>query len=172
MKRSDTPTITRRKRGYLGGTDPYVDQEAGPSGATCKRCGAVYYNKRWYASQEDLPEREVPISAPSGVLCPGCQRVVEKNPEGYVSFSGRFLKEHKEEISNLIRHEARKAKGFNPLDQIISWEAEPESFEITTTSKKLAQRLGRAVQKAYDGDFEMSRSEKNEVFRVYWSRER
>jgi NMD protein affecting ribosome stability and mRNA decay len=122
MRRSDTPTITRRKRGYLGGTDPYIDQEVGPSGATCKRCKAVYYNKRWYASSEDLPERDDPIAIPSRVLCPGCQRVVEKNPEGYVFFSGRFLNEHTEKIRNLIKREVKKAQSFNPLDNIISLE--------------------------------------------------
>jgi NMD protein affecting ribosome stability and mRNA decay len=98
--------------------------------------------------------------------------VVENNPEGYASFSGRFLKEHNDEIRNLIKRELEKAKGFNPLDKVIKWQVTPEGFEITTTTKKLAQRLGRAVQKAYDGDFEMSRSERNELFRVYWSRER
>lgn len=172
MRRTDTPTLTRRKRGYLGGTDPYGDQEAGPSGATCKGCGAVYYNKRWYASSRDLPEKDYTISFPSSVLCPGCQRVEENNPEGYATFSGRFLNEHNQEISNLIKRELQKAQGFNPLDKVITWKVTPEGFEITTTTKKLAQRLGRAVQKAYDGDFEMSRSERNELFRVYWSRDR
>lgn len=171
MRRTDTPTITRHKRGYLGGTDPYTGHEAGPSGATCRRCNAVYYNKRWYASADDLPERETPVSFPSTILCPGCQRVEENNPEGYVSFSGRFLKEHAEEISNLINRELEKAKGYNPIDQIIEWDKSPNRYEITTTTKKLAQRLGRAVQKAYDGHFEMSRSQKNELYRVHWSRE-
>ena len=171
MRRTDTPSLPRRKRGYLGGTDPYGVLEPGPSGATCSRCGAVYYNKRWYRSAADLPERDTTIAFATSLLCPGCQRVVEKNPGGYVSFSGRFLREHTDEIRNLINREVGKAKGFNPLDKIISWENTPEGFEITTTSKKLAQRLGRAVQKAYDGDFEMSRSKRNELFRGSWRRD-
>jgi NMD protein affecting ribosome stability and mRNA decay len=144
----------------------------GPSGTTCSRCGAVYYNKRWYASASDLPEKPQTIALPSNLLCPGCQRVRDRHPEGYVSFSGRFLHEHREEIVNLIQRELEKAKGFNPLEQVIQWEETSGGFQITTTTKKLAQRIGRAVQKAYDGKIEIKRSERNELFRVFWVRER
>ena len=43
-------------------------------------------------------------------------------------------------------------------------------IEITTTNEKLAQRMGKALHKAYSGTIEYKLSEDAKIARVYWRR--
>jgi 3-dehydroquinate dehydratase len=78
---------------------------------------------------------------------------------------------HREEILNLVRNETKKADSINPLERIITMESDEEGMEITTTNEKLAQRIGRAIHKAYSGDLEYKWSEDNRLVRVNWHRD-
>lgn len=72
---------------------------------------------------------------------------------------------------NLIRNEAIKAMGLNPLERIISLDFDDGGIEITTTNEKLAQRIGKALHKAYSGSIEYRWSEDTKLARVNWHRE-
>ncbi|MBI3599609.1 MAG: hypothetical protein HY097_03080 [Nitrospinae bacterium] len=43
-------------------------------------------------------------------------------------------------------------------------------IEIQTTNEKLAQKIGKAVYKAYSGELEYKWSEQTKFVRVNWSR--
>ena len=89
---------------------------------------------------------------------------------GYLYISGNFWETHKEDIMRLINNEVERARGLNPLHQIIDMYEEDGKTVIETTTDQLAQRLGRALYKAYKGDLEFRWSKGNKLVRVYWSR--
>ena len=72
---------------------------------------------------------------------------------------------------NLIRNEEERAKGFNPLERIISISEEKGKLTVLTTDEKLSQRIGRELKKAYQGRTRYRWSEDTKCLRVVWIRE-
>lgn len=151
--------------------DPYLAELEGKDKdmALCTECHAVYHNKRWYLDEE-LHKKAMALKEVYKVLCPACKKIRDRFPGGIVTLSGDFLKEHKEEIMNLIRNEEERAMGKNPLERIMEIKEEGEGIEITTTNEKLAQRIGRSLEKAYQGKVEYRWSDDVKLIRVWWER--
>jgi len=105
------------------------------------------------------------------VICPGCRKVQVKDPGGVLTLAGGFWQQHRDEILNLIHNEEKRAIGTNPLERVIDIETDGDRLVVQTTNEKLVQRLGRALQKAYDGAVVYKWSEDNKVARVNWTRE-
>jgi NMD protein affecting ribosome stability and mRNA decay len=105
------------------------------------------------------------------VLCPACQKLRDYAPNGVLRLTGDFVALHRDEILNLIRNQTRKADSVNPLERVMSVEAQSNGIELTTTNEKLAQRIGRAIFKAYSGRVEYQWSPDNKLARVYWHRD-
>lgn len=93
-----------------------------------------------------------------------------KFPGGIVKIKGEFLAEHKSEIMHLIKNEEHRAKGLNPLERIMSISAIKNGIEITTTNEKLAQRIGKSLQKAYQGRVHYKWSDDTKLLRTEWER--
>lgn len=148
--------------------DPYLSKAAPEDMSSCARCGAVYQNKRW-TQKDDAAPLGVPVKAL--VLCPGCQKVKDKFAQGFVTLKGAFVEEHKDEILNLIKNKETLASHINPLEQIIDIKESGGRIEVTTTTEKLAQRIGRVVAKAFSGDIEYKWSEDTKLARVIWTRD-
>lgn len=169
-KKHTTQTYTKR-----------VDHEAGShhtpkamaEPAVCQICGDVYADRRW--SQPDAQRQSTKhphFRAPKLVVCPACQRQADKVPSGYVHLSGAFLTAHYDEITRLLHNEAARAAEDNPLARIIELQQEPDGqLTVTTTTEHLAQRLGHAVEKAYDGTVRYDFSHENKLAHVYWQRD-
>jgi len=71
-----------------------------------------------------------------------------------------------------LHNEAERAAEDNPLARIM--ESKPETTDqltITTTTEHLAQRLGHALEKAYDGKVRYDFSHENKLAHVYWQRD-
>jgi hypothetical protein len=78
---------------------------------------------------------------------------------------------HRAEIEALLQHEADHALTDNPLNQVLGWEDDGTGgLLIATASEHLAQRLGRALEKAYDGEVHYGFSHENKLARVWWHR--
>ncbi len=148
-------------------TDPYISAGNESELSRCIDCNAVYHNKRWYMDFK-LPESHAGDFRE--VICPACRRIRDRHPGGIVKLQGNFLEEHREEIINLIRHEETNAISLNPLERIMEIEGSGQNMEITTTTEKLAQKIGKAVHSAYSGDIEYKWSEDVKLTRVYWYR--
>lgn len=157
-----------------------VDHEAGrhrPARAPaepriCGTCGAVYRGRRWVRAAGG----PVPVSttgAPAEVTtCPGCRRVATHAASGFLYLTGAFVTAHCDEIERLVKAEARRVLDDNPTARIIAWETMPEGpLVVTTTTEHLAERLGHALEKAYDGDVRFDFSHENKLARVYWHRD-
>lgn len=148
--------------------DPYIPKEGPHDMAVCKKCHAIYHNKRW--SMDEAPYKKRKENKKTlFVLCPACQKIRDGYAEGFVTLKGDYLKEHKQDIINLIKNEEERAMGYNPLERIIDIKDRGNMVEITTTHEKLAQRIGKKVHKACQGNLEIKWTE-DRVTRVVWER--
>ena len=84
--------------------------------------------------------------------------------------NGEFLKVHKDQIVHLVRNAEARAKEINPLERIISIKNLKGGVEIQTTNEKLAQRIGREIERAYKGDTKYHWSRDDKFVRVDWHR--
>jgi NMD protein affecting ribosome stability and mRNA decay len=150
--------------------DPYLPAGGRHEMAICTTCKAIYKNKRWLYD-EDLYREHFPKETTNRVTCPGCQKVQDHYYEGVLTLEGEFLTRHKDEIVTLINREAEKVSQKNPLDRVIQMVPEGnDRLIVETTTEKLAQRLGKAVYRAYKGSLDFRWSHMNKFVRVYWSR--
>ena len=150
-------------------TDPYLAKKGLPGVALCQGCTGIYKNKHWSFDGEEF-KRLCKNKNVSSVICPACQKIKDGYPEGVVTLRGDFLKNHKNEILNLVRNEEERAKSNNSLGRIIDIEDSDDKIVITTTNEKIAQRIGREVRKAYQGELEYKWSHGNKMVRVEWAR--
>jgi len=151
--------------------DPYMPPKGkGLTGiAICKDCTAVYHNKKWFLDAK-LYEQKKKLKDINWVTCPACKKTQENVPNGVVTLKGDFLKEHKQEILNLIHNEDTRSKTYNPLKRIMKINEKKGEIEILTTSAKLAQRIGSILFKAYCGEVEYKKHENAKFMRVEWRR--
>jgi NMD protein affecting ribosome stability and mRNA decay len=159
-----------KKFGHVGRVeDPYLPEE-GQEASICAECRALYQNKRWFYD-EKMAARLGSAKQVREVVCPTCRKIKEQYPEGYLTLSGDFFAERKDEVVTLLTNEAERVSRRSVLDRVISMTEEGKNrLEVTTTTEKLAQHLGRAVYRAYKGELDFRWSETNPLVRVYWSR--
>ena len=157
-----------------------VDHEAGrhrparsiKEPAVCEKCGAVYANRRWTAAGSHAAIEKQKHWRPSQmVVCPACKQESTGEPRGFVFLDGAFFTTHQDEIESLLRNEAERAAEDNALARILDWKkGEGHKLTVTTTTEHLAQRLGHALQKAFDGEVQYDFSHENKLARVSWQR--
>ena len=159
-----------KKFGHAGRVeDPYRPEE-GQEASLCTVCQALYQNKRWFFD-EQLARRLGGTKKVREIVCPTCRKIKDHYPEGVLTLSGDFFKERKEEILTLLKNEAARVSNRSVQDRVIKMTAEgKDRLVVETTTEKLAQRLGRAVYRAYKGALDFRWAEMNRFVRVYWSR--
>jgi hypothetical protein len=172
-KRYSTQTISKRVDHEAG---RHRTRQAPPEPAICEICGDIYADRRWSKPADARGTRKHLHFRPANkVVCPACKRVREGVPSGFLHLEGEFLAAHRDEIERLVRNEAERASEDNPLARIMKWEpGEKErrgSLTVTTTTEHLAQRLGRAVEKAYNGKVRYDFSHENKLAHVWWRRD-
>jgi hypothetical protein len=149
--------------------DGYTPNGHYPDNTVCSRCGAVYQNQHWTLDEK---RRDMLLAAgtPNEVVCPGCKKIAERNPQGIVTLRGDYWPTHREEILNLIKNEEIRGIQTNPLERIMDIREEDGCLVIETTNEKLAQRIGRHVDRAHSGSLEFKWSGGNHLVRVEWER--
>lgn len=162
--------IVHTRRNVEDYDDPYISDESLEDNSVCGRCGSVYVSGRWYMEHE-VPEDKIAGDEPVATVCPGCQKMRDKVPGGVLKITGTFSAMHRREVMNLIHNETNKAQSINPLEKIMAMREIDDGIELTTTNEKLAQRLGRALHRAYSGEIEYKWSENNKLARIYWHRD-
>jgi len=172
----------RSKKPYSNATfTKRVDHEAGrhrtlraaSEPAVCEQCGAVYANRRWTAPPTGSVNKKHHHWRPAHLtVCPACEQVGTGEPRGFVYVDGAFFVAHHDEIEQLLRNEAERAAEDNPLARIMEWKlGDGHKLTVTTTTEHLAQRLGHALQKGFDGTVDYDFSHENKLARVTWVRE-
>jgi hypothetical protein len=151
-------------------TDSYLPRGASRKISVCEGCRAVYMNKRWYA-EGDVDEMALKNPEAAKIVCPACHKMRDNFPGGIITLKGGFVIPHKKDLLKLIKNEEERARGLNPLERVMSVKENGYgSLIILTTNEKLAQRLGRAVKKAFHGDVVYRWSHDNKLARVDWER--
>jgi len=141
--------------------DPYKARSK-EQDSLCEDCGAVLVAGRWQVGQ-----------APEGArraLCPACRRIRDRYPAGIVHIGGDFHRDHRDEIRNLIDSETEAAHAEHVLQRLMSVEETADGLEVTTTDPHLARRIGRALERAYEGDLRIQYGEERTLLRVWWER--
>ena len=169
-KKHTTQTYTKRVDHEAGSHRP---PKAMAEPAVCQVCGDVYADRRWSQPDAEGQRHQHPhFRAAKSVVCPACKRQSDKIPSGYVHLSGAFLATHRDEIMQLLHNEAERAATDNPLARIMELKQEAAAqLTVTTTTEHLAQRLGHAIEKAYDGEIRYDFSHENKLAHVYWRRD-
>ena len=161
---------TMNKRKSMDTTQGSYNFKVGNSEtAICRKCHATYQNRKWNLSKESY-EKLAELNNTKIVLCPACRKTRDNFPGGIIKLKGDFLQVHEAEIMNLIRNEEMRAMGFNPLERIIVILHTREGIEIKTTNEKLAQRITRRVERAYQGKVEYKWSNGTKLLRAEWIR--
>ncbi|MCX5891293.1 MAG: BCAM0308 family protein [Deltaproteobacteria bacterium] len=155
--------------GHAGRLNEPYELAEGQEAAVCQECHAIYQEKRWFFDAK-LFDKLAGAGKVRQVVCPTCRKIKDHYVEGYLTLSGEFLVEHKNELVILLENEAAKVGKRNVGDRIIQMAPEGEKLVVETTTDKLAQHLGRAIYKAYKGELTFNWGERDKLVRVYWSR--
>ena len=75
-----------------------------------------------------------------------------------------------DEILHLVRNEADHERREHPLNRIMGIEDGSTGCVVATTDIHLPQRIGRALERAYDGELDVRYGEDEYVVRVRWHR--
>jgi len=168
-KRYTNTTFTHRPEPR----DDARTQEAPGEPILCAGCGAVYVHKRWSHSTS-ARLRAGKAGHPSEVrICGACRQRRSGAPHGFVHVDGAFVRTHRADIVSLLKNEAGRAAEDNPQAQIVDWHENGHTDDvlITTTTEHLAIRLGRALEKAFDGRVLYGFSHENKLAHVWWHRD-
>jgi len=143
--------------------DPYKTRLKLSEPTVCPQCGAHYHAGRWTWDERPGEAHEE--------LCQACHRTNDRYPAGSLILGGDFIAKHKGEILNLARNTEELEKGEHPLHRIMAIEERAGEIEITTTDIHLPRRIGEALHKAFEGDFDFHYDEEGYFLRATWRRE-
>jgi len=128
----------------------------------CPKCGAVFRKGRWTWGKAPPRAPEHP--------CPACQRIQDKFPAGFVTLSGDFLAEHREEILHLVRHCEENEKAEHPLQRIMAIKETARGIEVTTTDIHLARNIAERIHNACKGRLSFRYNKEENLLRASWRR--
>lgn len=99
-----------------------------------------------------------------------------RNPDvelgGVIRISGAFILDHEEDILNLVKHQGRLAEQRNARHRITKIEKDKDGTLVVTTSEhNLAERIGRALHRAYKGEHRLKFREGEKFVEVDWRRD-
>jgi hypothetical protein len=137
-------------------------QPKGP--ARCPDCGAIYHRGRWSWTAE------APQDA-AATRCSACQRIADDYPAGELTLTGAFAIANQREILNLVRNIENTENREHPMNRIMRVREEHDRLLITTTDIHLPKRIGRALQRAWEGELDIHFDEAGYYTRISWQRD-
>lgn len=172
------PTEWEVRRARVGPTEdmrfPEKRYETGkdrPGTIICTRCHAISTKKRWFVDEELYQQlRRTP--GVERTLCPGDRRIEDMYIEGEVILRSPLLLDRMSEAMSLIRHTETEAWLKNPIARVASVEIRGDTIRVLTTTRFLAQRIGKEFAKAFKGHLRIDNLLHEKASRVYWERPR
>ena len=149
--------------------DPFSFEKSPKDRSLCKKCHNFFLNNRWDNDRE-IHRQLSDEGNVHWILCPSCRKATEGYAEGVLTLSGDYLWKHEDEIRRLLKNEEEKCCARNPLERVVSVMRDKQRLVMETTGQKLAEHLGKAVQRAHQGEFEIQWGGCPEVCRVSWER--
>lgn len=92
-------------------------------------------------------------------------------PAGTVSLRGAFVKQHADELCGLVRNTEELEKSEHPLERLIAISDSADGLDVTTTGLHLAQRIGHALEAAYDGELQIHYNHEEYYVDIHWQRD-
>jgi hypothetical protein len=145
-----------------GRSDPYHDKGKYREPTVCGDCRAVFHGGRWTWAE--------PLPGAVEARCPACRRIREKMPAGTLVLEGPFVEAHRSDLVHLIRNEAERERSEHPLHRIMEISEGPARISVATTDIHLPQRIGEALERAYDGEFAVRYGQDEYTVRATWRR--
>jgi hypothetical protein len=150
--------------------DTYLPRRSPKGLLWCTDCGSVYYRRRWTLTPpQEIRESVEVMTGVSFTLCAACRKIRDHYPSGELQLIG-VTPEEKDDLLRLLKIEEERARVKNPLERMMEMHTEGPVWKIATTTEKLAQRLGRSVQKARGGKVAYNWSHNNKFVRVVWEK--
>ena len=138
--------------------------------AVCGVCGAIYERKRWYEDASRSRELRLELGVET-TMCPACVRAKSKLPEGILTASGAFVKEHHDDILHTIVAAAKRERAHDTLCRILDVTSSPDGIVVTTANERLVRKLGHVLHSAFHGEVNFVFSHDNRLTRVRWHRD-
>jgi NMD protein affecting ribosome stability and mRNA decay len=133
-------------------------------------CHAIFEKKRW-RFDEAVSRDLMAAKRPKLTTCPACRKIRDRYPEGVLTLRWTGLAAHRRDVLGLLRKEEARAKEVNPLERIMKIEEAGDEWRLFTTNTKLAQRLGRELERAYHGETYYHWAHRDKLVNVVWNRE-
>jgi NMD protein affecting ribosome stability and mRNA decay len=159
-------TTSYKKKRYPK-QDPYEMFKAPKGPAMCRKCLAIYADKRWHCDEVQAAKLAASPRTQK-LVCPACQKIKDDYPEGTVTLKWSQMQDHEAEIRGLIANVEKRAVSVNPLDRVMKIVKRRKDLEVQTTNDRLAQRLGRALVRSYKGKAEYKWAHRDMMVRVTW----
>jgi len=134
----------------------------------CTNCSAVCFHTHWYIDPEHVKRLQQDKDS-KAVLCPGCTRVKEQLYEGEIVLTNSKCMDLMDEIGALMKHTEGACWYRNPTARIAVITKDEKSLCIKTTTRALAEKIGKQLHKAYKGHLEIKRVPEDRFVRVYWT---
>lgn len=149
--------------------DPFTIRRPATGLAVCQECHAIFEKKRWHFDEARYKilcrKRDVGVTT-----CPACRKIRDRYVEGVLTLRWAGLTAHRSEVLNLLRKVEARAKDVNPLVRIMQIEPGRKEWTIATTNVVLAQRLGRELERAFNGKARYHWAHGDKLARVVWER--
>jgi hypothetical protein len=139
-----------------------------PGHCYCTQCGAIGFQKRWYIDPK-LEQKLRRDPNGHGILCPGCTYIKKQWCQGEVVLANAKFGTLAGEIIGLIKHTEGRTWHHNPLAKIAAYEDDQGIIHIQTTTKMLAETIGKELHKTFKGKLQIKRSAEENFVRIYWT---
>jgi hypothetical protein len=155
------------RRGARSDMSPPVAQKERPpeDPSVCDSCGSVYTAKTW---RRDRPLPAKLLDAAGWTICPACRQARSGKYYGRVLVRGVEATSNLDAIRLRIANVERRAEFTQPERRIIASNWDGATFEVLTTSQKLAHRIARELQKAFGGRARYTWSDKDGALTATW----
>jgi hypothetical protein len=133
----------------------------------CDRCGSVYSGRTW---RRDHSVTHFGLSRMSWATCPACEQARTQIAYGRILFQGPYVRENEMAFRRRIANVAARAEHTQPQRRVISAEWDGDTFEVLTTSQKLAHRIVTEIKKAFGGGTTYRWSDRDGSLFARWRR--
>ncbi|HKI81877.1 MAG TPA: BCAM0308 family protein [Pseudodesulfovibrio sp.] len=142
--------------------DPYHARMKLKEPTLCPDCSAVYSHGRWTWGEAPKDAHQT--------RCPACQRTHDRVPAAFLTLTGDFRKQHKEEIMHLIENYEQRERAEHPLKRIMKIDDGEQALVVSFTDQHLARGTGEALYNAYQGGLDHQYTKSDNLLRVTWHR--
>ena len=136
----------------------------------CRTCGAVSVRGRWLPGGPARRKSTAPAPNPEkSPQCPACQQLKQRFALGVIELQGSKWKEKSDLVNNTIRRTEQIARLRNDQQRILWTKSVGDTTKIYVTLPELARRIGRELEKSFQGVTEYESTADEAFLRVRWS---